>query len=151
MTCILGDVWLISAATVDEFYICMLFEFWCEDVASISWIFILFACIIALIEIGCYNLHKNGDIQCKHLNIIVLFSCRNNLRYKHQQYQTNDLKLKKVFYMRVHGCSHTHIVWLQLPFFDMICWQDPFARNSTTNNVFSLILQNTIHRGWICS
>ena len=42
-----GDVWLISAATVDESYICMLFEFWCEDVASISWIFILFACIIA--------------------------------------------------------------------------------------------------------
>ena len=45
-----GDVWL--AATVDESYICTLFEFWCEDVASISWIFILFACIIALIEIG---------------------------------------------------------------------------------------------------
>jgi len=52
MTCILSDVRLISAATVDEFYICMLFESWCEDVASISWIFILFACIIALIEIG---------------------------------------------------------------------------------------------------
>jgi len=49
-----GDVRLISAATVDESYICMLFEFWCEDVASISWIFMLFACIIALIEIGCY-------------------------------------------------------------------------------------------------
>ena len=27
---------------------------WCEDVASISWIFILFACIITLIEIGRY-------------------------------------------------------------------------------------------------
>jgi len=27
---------------------------WCEDVASISWIFILFACIIALMEIGRY-------------------------------------------------------------------------------------------------
>jgi len=49
-----GDVWLISAATVDESYICMLFEFWCEDVTSISWIFMLFACIIALIEIGRY-------------------------------------------------------------------------------------------------
>ena len=49
------DVWLISVATVDESYICMLFEFWCEDVASISWIFILFACIIALIEIGRYT------------------------------------------------------------------------------------------------
>jgi len=49
-----GDVWLISAAAVDESYICMLFEFWYEDVASISWIFILFACIIALIEIRRY-------------------------------------------------------------------------------------------------
>jgi len=54
MTCILCDVWFISVVTVDEFYICMLFEFWCEDVASISWIFILFTCIIALIEIGHY-------------------------------------------------------------------------------------------------
>ena len=52
-----GDVWFISAATVQTFYIYMLFEFWCEDVASISWIFILFACIIALIEIGRYKSH----------------------------------------------------------------------------------------------
>jgi len=53
-----GDVWLKSAATVEKSYICMLFEFSCVDVASISWIFILFACIIALIEIGCYGLYK---------------------------------------------------------------------------------------------
>jgi len=50
-----GDVWLISAATVEESYICMLFEFWCEDVASISWINALFACFIALIEIRRYK------------------------------------------------------------------------------------------------
>ena len=51
-----GDVWLISVVTVDESYICMLFEFWCDDVASISWICALFACIIDLIEIGRYKL-----------------------------------------------------------------------------------------------
>ena len=50
-----GDVWLLSAATAEDFYICMLFELLCEDVASISWIYALFACFIALIEIGCYN------------------------------------------------------------------------------------------------
>ena len=69
MTCILGDVWLISAATVDEFYICMLFEFWCEDVASISWIFILFVCIIALIEIGRYNFYGKFQHQKEHYSI----------------------------------------------------------------------------------
>ena len=50
-----GDVWIISVATVEKSYICMLFEFWCEDVASISWINALFACFIALIEIGRYS------------------------------------------------------------------------------------------------
>jgi len=50
-----GDVWFISAGTVEKFYICMMFGFWYEDVSSISWIFALFACIIALIEIGRYN------------------------------------------------------------------------------------------------
>jgi len=57
MTSILGDVWLISAATVDEFYIFMLLEFGCEDVAFISWIFVLFACFIALLEIGRYKIN----------------------------------------------------------------------------------------------
>jgi len=47
MTYIRCDCWWI--------YICMLFEFWCEDVASISWIFMLFVCIIALIEIRRYS------------------------------------------------------------------------------------------------
>jgi len=50
-----GDVWILSATTVEEFYICLLFEFLCEDVASISWIYALFACFIALIEIGRYR------------------------------------------------------------------------------------------------
>jgi len=49
-----GDVWFISTATVEKFYICMLMLF-VEDVASISWIYVLFACIIALREIRRYT------------------------------------------------------------------------------------------------
>ena len=64
-----GDVWLISAATVEKSYIRMLFEFWCEDVASISWIFILFACIIALIEIGCYKDHDEHNNILKYSSL----------------------------------------------------------------------------------
>jgi len=50
-----GDVWFISAATIEKFYICTLMLF-VEDVASISWIYVLFACFIAIIEIGHYIL-----------------------------------------------------------------------------------------------
>jgi len=50
-----GDLWFISVATVDESYICMLFGFLVEDVASISWVNALFACIITLIEIERYT------------------------------------------------------------------------------------------------
>jgi len=53
-----GDVWFISAATVEKFYICMLMLF-VEDVASISWINVLFVCFIALIEIGRYKEHRS--------------------------------------------------------------------------------------------
>jgi len=54
MTCIFGDVCYISAATFlrDFIYACCLRSI--EDVTSISWIFVLFACIIALIEVGRY-------------------------------------------------------------------------------------------------
>ena len=38
-------------------YICMLKFIFVDDVASISWIYTLFACFIALIEIGRYKLH----------------------------------------------------------------------------------------------
>ena len=71
-----GDVWLISAATVDESYICMLFEFWCEDVASISWIYALFACIIALIEIGRYSVRleqsRGGDMSFNYVKSCLM-------------------------------------------------------------------------------
>ena len=49
-----GDVCYISVATVEEFYIAFFFSF-IGDVTSISWIFILFACFIALIKIWCYR------------------------------------------------------------------------------------------------
>ena len=54
-----GDVWIISAATVDNFInaCCMIFV---DDVASISWINVLFACFIALIEVGRYNFAKKS-------------------------------------------------------------------------------------------
>jgi len=51
-----GDVWFIFAATVEKFYICMLMLL-VEDVTSISWIYVLFACFIALIEVECYSEH----------------------------------------------------------------------------------------------
>jgi len=60
MTCIFWRCMLYIRCDCWEFYKCMLFEFWCVDVASISWIFILFACIIASIEIGCYTMYTES-------------------------------------------------------------------------------------------
>ena len=49
-----SDVWFISVAAVENFRnaYCMIFV---EDVASISWINVLFACFITLIEVGRYS------------------------------------------------------------------------------------------------
>jgi len=41
---------------------------WCEDVASISWIYALFACIIALIEIGRYMKQRLFQMDLKALD-----------------------------------------------------------------------------------
>jgi len=49
-----GDVCFISAAAVEEFLHMHVVLESVEDVTSISWIFVLFACFIALIEVGRY-------------------------------------------------------------------------------------------------
>jgi hypothetical protein len=49
MTCIFSRCMTYICCDCWEFYICMLLEFWCEDVASISWIYVLFSYFIALI------------------------------------------------------------------------------------------------------
>jgi hypothetical protein len=46
---------LYSVVTDEMLYICMMLVRFCWDVASISWIFIIFACFIVLIEIGRYS------------------------------------------------------------------------------------------------
>jgi len=51
----------------------MLFDFGCEDVASISWIFILFAYFIALIEVRRYKLvSEPGYYSCLYSDGIEL-------------------------------------------------------------------------------
>jgi len=55
MTCIFWRYMTYIRCDCWEILYMHVFEFWCEDVASISWINTLFACIIALIEIGCYK------------------------------------------------------------------------------------------------
>jgi hypothetical protein len=58
-----GDIRFVSAATVEMLYIYIyiyiyIYAWWFGfrwDVASISWIYVLFACFIALIEIGRYT------------------------------------------------------------------------------------------------
>jgi len=44
-----------------------------DDVASISWIYALFACFIALIEIGHYNMRKFNLMICE--NSINFYEC----------------------------------------------------------------------------
>jgi len=51
-------------------------QFWCEDVASISWIFILFACIITLIEIGRYNFVSKGKLVISWWGLFLVFQVR---------------------------------------------------------------------------
>jgi len=45
-----------------KIYICMLKFVFVDYVASISWIYVLFACFIALIEIGRYSLKPIGPV-----------------------------------------------------------------------------------------
>jgi hypothetical protein len=54
-----GDKWFVSDVTIEVLYIyiSMWWFGFCLDVASISWIFAIFACFIALIEIGRYTDH----------------------------------------------------------------------------------------------
>jgi len=106
MTCILGDVWFISAATVENFYTCMLFEFWCEDVASISWIFALFACIIALIEIGCYIIYRFKCLRCYN---VVSKPCR----YCPYQNRVIFLFVCEWFWVTFDTCSIVLTCWFE--------------------------------------
>jgi len=46
---------LLPAAMFDEIFMHVLFGDFIEDVTSISWIFIIVACFIALIEVGHYT------------------------------------------------------------------------------------------------
>ena len=55
MTCIFWRCMTYIRCDCGEILYMHVIWIWCEDVASISWIFILFVRIIALIEIGCYS------------------------------------------------------------------------------------------------
>jgi len=57
MTCILWRCMIYIRCNFWEIFIYMILRF-IGDVTSISWIFVLFACFITLIEIGCYSEHE---------------------------------------------------------------------------------------------
>jgi len=56
MTWLFGDVCYLSVATFLRIFFIMHVLITIEDVTSISWIFVLFACFIALIEAGRYKI-----------------------------------------------------------------------------------------------
>ena len=103
------DVWLLSAATVEEFYICMLFEFLCENVASISWIYALFACFIALIEIWRYRNNHSQISSYLLVGRILNFHCLLHLNYGGLWKN----KLLFVFHQVIYSFfRHQNFVWV---------------------------------------
>lgn len=82
--------------------------------------------------------------------LLCSFSCKNNLRYKHQQHQTNNLKLKKRYFMCAYTLTRTQSLastsFLQ---YDLLTrffctqlhdWSCLFPHSS-----------KQLHRGWLCS
>jgi hypothetical protein len=57
-----GDIWVHPLCCWDILYMHDEFGF-CWDVASISWIYVIFACFIALIEIGRYKNCRLVDLE----------------------------------------------------------------------------------------